>query len=139
MVIFTVLFDFKCMHHQPLLQGQTINKDYCLRFLSFLCTIQQRRPDLWRNNSWQLQYLNAPAVSEFWAVNNTVMINRTLFAGHDSVRLLSVTKTEEKMVLDLVIKVTTFVFGYCSDLVLIFHVIYTTLTCIHSYTDIFIK
>jgi len=55
-----VFFDFNgIVHHKFLPQGQTINKEYYLQVQRRLReAIRQKRPDLWRNNSWLL-YDNA--------------------------------------------------------------------------------
>jgi len=80
-VLLTVFFDFnRVVHHEFLPRGQTVNKEYYLEVQRRLREATRRkRPDLWRNNSWQLHHDNAPAhtsllVREFLAKNNTVMM-----------------------------------------------------------------
>lgn len=60
----TVFFEVNgIMHYEFLPQDQMINKEYYLRVLlrRLREAIQQKRFDLWRSNSWQLQHYNAPA------------------------------------------------------------------------------
>ena len=80
-VMLTVFFDFNgVVYHEFLPPGRTVNKEYYLEVLRRLReAIRRKRPDLWRNNSWQLHHDNAPAhtsllVREFLTKNNTVMM-----------------------------------------------------------------
>ncbi|UYV76060.1 hypothetical protein LAZ67_13002356, partial [Cordylochernes scorpioides] len=80
-VLLTVFFDCRgVVHHEFLLQGRTVNKEYYLQVMRNLReAIRQKRPDLWKNKNWLLHHDNAPAhtsllVREFLAKNNTLMM-----------------------------------------------------------------
>ncbi|UYV67796.1 hypothetical protein LAZ67_5002097 [Cordylochernes scorpioides] len=68
------------VHHEFLLQGRTVNKEYYLQVMRNLReAIRQKRPDLWKNKNWLLHHDNAPAhtsllVRDFLAKNNTLMM-----------------------------------------------------------------
>ena len=80
-VLITVFFDYHGVVHQEFLpQGRTVNKEYYLEVMRRLRkAILEKRPELWKNNSWLLHHDNAPAhssllVRNFLAKNNTVII-----------------------------------------------------------------
>jgi hypothetical protein len=64
-VLLTVFFDYRrIVHHNYAPEGQTINKEYCLKVICHLHdAIRHKRPDLWSSRNWQLHYDNAPAHS----------------------------------------------------------------------------
>ncbi|UYV84416.1 hypothetical protein LAZ67_X002056 [Cordylochernes scorpioides] len=80
-VLLTVFFDCRgVVHHEFLLQGRTVKREYYLQIMRNLCeAIRQKRPDLWKNKNWLLHHDNAPAhtslfVRDFLAKNNTLMM-----------------------------------------------------------------
>lgn len=79
----TVFMDYNgVVHHEFLPEGQTVNKDYYLGVMERLReAIRQKRPDLWRDNSWILHHDNAPShnaiiIRNFLAKNNTNTIQQ---------------------------------------------------------------
>ena len=80
-VLLTVFFNCRgVMHHEFLLQGRTVNKEYYLQVMrNSREAIYQKRPDLWKNKNWLLHHDNAPAhtsllLRKFLAKNNTLMM-----------------------------------------------------------------
>ena len=68
-----VFFDSECIvHHEYAPDGQTINKEFYLKFLRRLReTVRRKRPEKWRDGDWILHHVNAPAhtshlCSRFW-------------------------------------------------------------------------
>lgn len=80
-VMLTVFFDYRgVVHYEFLPPGQTVNKEYYLSVMrSLRNSIRQKRPDLWRDNSWFLHHDNAPShtalvLREFFAKNSTHIV-----------------------------------------------------------------
>lgn len=80
-VLLTVFFDCDgVVHHEFLPQGQSVNKEYYLAVMRRLReAIRQKRPNLWRDNSWLLHHDNAPAhtsllVREYLTKNQVTII-----------------------------------------------------------------
>ena len=81
-VLLTIFFDYidRVVHHELLLQGHTINKEYYLVVMSRLSeAIRQKRTELWKNQAWILHHDNAPAhtlmiMCEFLAKNKIVIM-----------------------------------------------------------------
>ena len=82
-VLLTVFFDYRSVVHQEFLpQGRTVNKEYYLEVMRRLReAIREKRPELWKNNSWILHHDNAPAnssllVRDFLAKTNTTVMHQ---------------------------------------------------------------
>ena len=62
-VLVTVFLDCNCLvHHEFLLDGRIVNKEYYLAVRSRLCkAICQKRAELLKNHSWNLLIDNIPA------------------------------------------------------------------------------
>lgn len=77
-VMLTVFFDHRGVVHSEFLPtGQTVNKEYYLGVMRRLReAVRQKRPELWRDNSWILHHDNAPShtaliLREFLSKNST--------------------------------------------------------------------
>jgi [histone H3]-lysine36 N-dimethyltransferase SETMAR len=59
----TVFFDCKgVVHHEYAPPGQAVTKEYYVSVLRRLRdAVRRKRPDLWRNDDWQIHHDNAPA------------------------------------------------------------------------------
>ena len=82
-VTLTCLFDsHSIVHHEYTLEGQTINKEYYLEVLCYLCdAVQRKQPDMWTGKNWQLHHDNAPTHSThtiecFLAQNNMALVRQ---------------------------------------------------------------
>jgi len=70
------------VHHEFIPTGKTVNKKHYLEFLKRLCEkIRQKRPEMWKNNSWILHDDNAQShraemVTEFKAKTATNTIDQ---------------------------------------------------------------
>jgi len=75
------LFDQKGIVHKEIFPpGQTVNPALYVEVLKRLReNVQRKRPDHWRNNTWLLQYDNAPAhavliTRRFLTYNNMTVV-----------------------------------------------------------------
>jgi len=80
-VLLIAFFDWQgVVYHEFTPNGQTINKEYYLDVLRRLReAIREKRPILWRCNSWVLHHDNAPAhrsslVSDFLEKHGTITV-----------------------------------------------------------------
>ena len=87
------------VHHKFVPKEQTINKEYCLTVLKRLrVKICQRRPDLWKKNSWIIHDDYAPphkatVVTEFNAKNATNTIDQPPYLTWDEKKDIRFKKT----------------------------------------------
>lgn len=80
-VMVTVFFDIRgVVHYEFLPTGQTVNKEYYLGVMRRLRNaVRQKRPDLWKDNSWFLHHDNAPShtalvIRDFFVKNSTNIV-----------------------------------------------------------------
>lgn len=82
-VMLTAFIDYHgVVHHEFLPDGQTVTKEYYLGVMKRLReAVRNKRPDLWKDNSWILHHDNTPShnaiiVRAFLAKNNTNTIQQ---------------------------------------------------------------
>jgi hypothetical protein len=57
----TVFFDHKdVVHHEHVLDGQTVNREYYVEVVCRLHDVQHKRPASWKQGDWQLDHNNTP-------------------------------------------------------------------------------
>jgi len=84
-VMLLVFFHWQgIIHHQFIPRGQTVNKEFFVADLKRLTeAVRQKKPQLWKNQSWVLHHDNAPAHSSF-LVRNFLTKNETTVVAQPS-------------------------------------------------------